>query len=53
MFSYLIKKTLYLDFVSGAGLFSATLGEEGSSGMEDAGAVAEVAEEAPKTEGAV
>lgn len=39
--------------MSGAGLFSATLGEEGSSGIEDAGVVAEVAEEAPKAEGAV
>lgn len=35
-----------MGFVSGAGLFSATLGEEGSSGMADGGAVAEDAEEA-------
>lgn len=42
-----------MDFVSGAGLWRATLGEEGSSGMADGGPVAEEAKEAPKTEGAV
>lgn len=44
--SYSNTKSLYLGFVSGAGLFSATLGEEGSSGMADCGGVDEDAEEA-------
>lgn len=51
--SYSNTKRPYLDFVSGAGLLRATLGEEGSSGMVDGGTVAEEAVEAPKAEGAV
>lgn len=50
---YSNTKRLYLDLVSGAGLFRATLGEEGSSGMADGGTVAEEAKEAPKTGGVV
>lgn len=50
---YSNTKRPYLDFVSGAGLWRATLGEEGSSGMADGGTVAEEAKEAPKAEGAI